>query len=354
MVLARILTIRQVTNYSEICGMSSSLLDRAVDLLSHNEVVCIPTETVYGLAAGLFSETAIDKIYTLKGRPRTNPLIVHIGQKEDLASLCTNVPSPLQRLIDRFWPGPLTILVEKSDRVPDSVTAGGSRVGIRMPNHPLTLSLLQALPFPLVAPSANPYNAISPTTAKHVSDYFDKQIPLILDGGACQQGLESTVVGVENGQVVIYRQGMITAEQIQEVVGEAIEVSEETKLDTSGHHTTVAHTDKAQAAPGMTLKHYSPNTPTLLCEHLEKFYEDAEGKAFLLFSKKHALLPLEHQYVLSESGDLSEAAARLYQCLHELDSKKYRQIICEMFPDQGIGRAINDRLLRAGGGIVSQ
>ncbi len=348
------LTIRCYVNYSEICKMSLSLLTKATALLGNNEVVCIPTETVYGLAASLYSESAINKIYVIKGRPRTNPLIVHIGRKEDLAALCTAVPAPLQQLIDRFWPGPLTILVEKSDLVPDTVTAGGSRVGVRMPNHPLTLELLRSLPFPLVAPSANPYNAISPTTAKHVEDYFGSAIPLILDGGPCQQGLESTVVGMENGQVTIYRQGMITAEQIQQVVGEVIEVASDVKFDHLDNHASVAGTEKAQVAPGMTLKHYAPKTPTLLCDHLEKFYADAEGKAFLLFCKKYPALPEEHQYVLSESGDLAEAAARLYQCLHELDSKSYKKIICEKFPNQGVGRAINDRLLRAGGGTVSQ
>jgi L-threonylcarbamoyladenylate synthase len=333
--------------------MAPSQIELAVELLSTNEVVCIPTETVYGLAASLYSEKAIDKIYALKGRPRTNPLIVHIGRKEDLAPLCIEVPAPLQRLIDRFWPGPLTVLVEKSDSVPYTVTAGSSRVGVRMPNHPLTLELLRALPFPLVAPSANPYNAISPTTAKHVQDFFGSQIPLLLDGGPCQQGLESTVVGIENGKVTIYRQGMITTEQIRELVGDVIEASAELKLVNTDNSTNVPDTEKAQASPGMTLKHYAPKTPTLLCEHLEKFYADAEGKAFLLFQKKHPALPLAHQYVLSESGDLAEAAARLYQCLHEMDSKSYRQIICEKFPDIGIGRAINDRLLRAGGGIIS-
>lgn len=329
--------------------MSSSQLALAIELLSNHEVVCIPTETVYGLAANLYSEKAIAKIYAIKGRPRTNPLIVHIGRKEDLSLLCSEVPAPLQRLIDRFWPGPLTILVEKSAQVPDSITAGGSRVGIRMPNHPLTLELLQSLPFPLVAPSANPYNAISPTTAKHVQDYFALQIPLILDGGPCQQGLESTVVGIEKGQVAIYRQGIITTEQIREVVGNVIDRCGNTK-----ELTAMAIDNQAQAAPGMTLKHYSPKTPTFFCENIEKYKEDSDGKAFLLFCKKNPLLPQEHQYLLSEKGDLNEAAARLYQLLHELDVQSYRQIICERFPDQGIGRAINDRLLRAAGGIVSQ
>ena len=319
--------------------MSNAQLQQAIQLLSDENVVCVPTETVYGLAASMHSEKAIEKIYAIKGRPRTNPLIVHIGRKEDLFLLCTEVPAPLQRLIDRFWPGPLTILVEKSVQVPDSITAGGSRVGIRMPNHPLTLELLQRLPFPLVAPSANPYNAISPTTAKHVEAYFGSAIPLILDGGPCQQGLESTVVGVENGQVVIYRQGMITAEQIEALVGPVIVKNE---------------VGEKQVAPGMTAKHYAPNTPTILCEHPDIFAKEAAGKAFLLFNKKYTTLPSEHQYLLSESGDLGEAAQRLYQCLHELDRKSYQQIICERFPEEGVGRAINDRLRRAGGSSLSE
>jgi L-threonylcarbamoyladenylate synthase len=319
--------------------MPSAQLQQAIELLRNDNVVCVPTETVYGLAASMYSEKAIAKIYTIKGRPRSNPLIVHIGRIQDLQTLCSDLPAPLQRLAERFWPGPLTILVEKSDQVPLSITAGGTRVGIRMPNHPLTLELLKALPFPLVAPSANPYNAISPTTAKHVEDYFGSAIPLILDGGPCEQGLESTVVGIENEQVVIYRQGMITAEQIESLVGPIVVKNE---------------AGEKQVAPGMTLKHYSPKTPTIVCEHLEQFKEDCAGKAFLLFSKKHPELPQAHQYVLSEKEDLSEAAARLYQVLHELDERSYNQIVCERFPDIGIGRAINDRLLRAGGGVVTQ
>jgi L-threonylcarbamoyladenylate synthase len=319
--------------------MPSAQLQQAIELLRNDNVVCVPTETVYGLAASMYSEKAIEKIYTIKGRPRSNPLIVHIGRIQDLQTLCSDLPAPLQRLAERFWPGPLTILVEKSDQVPLSITAGGTRVGIRMPNHPLTLELLKALPFPLVAPSANPYNAISPTTAKHVEDYFGSAIPLILDGGPCEQGLESTVVGIENEQVVIYRQGMITAEQIESLVGPIVVKNE---------------AGEKQVAPGMTLKHYSPKTPTIVCEHLEQFKEDSAGKAFLLFSKKHPELPQAHQYVLSEKEDLSEAAARLYQVLHELDERSYNQIVCERFPDIGIGRAINDRLLRAGGGVVTQ
>ena len=319
--------------------MPSAQLQQAIELLRNENVVCVPTETVYGLAASMYSEKAIEKIYTIKGRPRSNPLIVHIGRIQDLQTLCSDLPAPLQRLAERFWPGPLTILVEKSDQVPLSITAGGTRVGIRMPNHPLTLELLKALPFPLVAPSANPYNAISPTTAKHVEDYFGSAIPLILDGGPCEQGLESTVVGIENEQVVIYRQGMITAEQIESLVGPIVVKNE---------------AGEKQVAPGMTLKHYSPKTPTIVCEHLEQFKEDSAGKAFLLFSKKHPELPQAHQYVLSEKEDLSEAAARLYQVLHELDERSYNQIVCERFPDIGIGRAINDRLLRAGGGVVTQ
>lgn len=318
--------------------MSSEELNKAIQLLSQDEVVCIPTETVYGMAANLYSEKAIEKIYTLKGRPRTNPLIVHIGRKEDLKGICKKIPLPLQKLIDRFWPGPLTVLVDKADRIPLSVTAGGQRVGVRMPNHPLTLSLLQQLEFPLVAPSANPYNAISPTTAQHVKDYFGSSIPLILDGGPCQQGLESTVVGMEDDTVVIYRLGMITAEQIQPLVGKVV-IKEDSGT--------------IQAAPGMSIKHYAPKTPTFLFDNLDSFQHDPLNKAYILFSTKDPALPQEHQYLLSDKGDLNEAAARLYDLLHELDKKSYAQIVCKKLPDEGIGRAINDRLKRASSGLVS-
>lgn len=181
--------------------------------------MAIPTETVYGLAGNLFSEKAVSTIYSLKQRPHSNPLIAHVASLEAAVALTKEFPAPLLELANRFWPGPLTLLVEKSSIVPDTVTAGSSKVAIRIPSHLHTQALLQHLSFPLVAPSANPYTRISPTTAEHVAYYFGSSIPLILDGGPCTLGLESTIIGFENNTPVLYRQGGLAIEMIEKLIG---------------------------------------------------------------------------------------------------------------------------------------
>ena len=193
---------------------------RAARLLAGGKLVAIPTETVYGLAANALDEYAVEQIFVTKGRPHFNPLIIHIGAKQELSKYVTEVPEMAQRLIDAFWPGPLTLLLPKKEIVPDLITASLPRVAVRMPNHPLTLQLLQSLDFPLAAPSANPFCYISPTRAVHVEQQIGEKIPYILDGGACEQGLESTIVGFEKGLPVVYRLGAITPEAIEAVAGQ--------------------------------------------------------------------------------------------------------------------------------------
>ena len=311
-------------------------LQKAIALLSKDEVIGLPTETVYGLAGNAFSEVAIRKIYAIKNRPATNPLIVHIGDVQQLETIVENIPPPALQLAKQFWPGPLTLLLPKKDSVPTIVTAGKATVAVRMPGHPLALELLRRLPFPLVAPSANPSNLVSPTSAQHVADYFREEVKFVLDGGICQKGVESTIIGFEGDQPVLYRFGAIAVEEIEAIVGPLIIFNKE---------------NEAPQAPGMLLKHYSPRTP--FC-----FTNDVTGKIRKHSGKKIALLrfqfplPLQsksivHQEVLSPDGSLVEAAHKIYATLIELDKQGFDIIIAEHFPDEALGKTLNDRLARA-------
>lgn len=170
---------------------------KAVELLFNEELVAIPTETVYGLAGNIYSEKAITAIFETKQRPKFNPLIVHIPSVDYLEKIVTDIPEKAKLLADAFWPGPITLVLNKKDTIPDLITAGKTTVAVRVPNHPTTLELLERLEFPLAAPSANPFNRISPTKPEHVEDYFKNEIKMVLDGGACTKGIESTIIGVD-------------------------------------------------------------------------------------------------------------------------------------------------------------
>ena len=197
----------------------SSDIQKAIQLLSQDDLVAIPTETVYGLGGNIFSERAIRKIFELKKRPLFNPLIVHLSGAEELERYVEHVPENARLLAEHFWPGSLTFVLKKRAIVPDLVTAGKDTVAVRVPKHATTLQLLKEAGFPLAAPSANPFGSISPTRAEHVANYFDGALAMVLDGGACQHGIESTIVGFEGEEPVIYRLGSISMEEIQEVVG---------------------------------------------------------------------------------------------------------------------------------------
>jgi L-threonylcarbamoyladenylate synthase len=179
----------------------------AAQALIKDEIIAIPTETVYGLAGNAYSENALKKIFELKKRPFYNPLIVHIKSTQFLDMVATDIPDMARKLAEEFWPGSLTLVLKKQSHIPDIVTAGKETVAVRVPNHPVALALLEKLEFPLAAPSANPFGSISPTTAMHVSNYFKENLEIILDGGACQNGIESTIIGFENNQPILYRHG---------------------------------------------------------------------------------------------------------------------------------------------------
>lgn len=307
----------------------------AADLLRGGDIVAIPTETVYGLAADAFNPEAVLRIFTAKARPSFDPLIVHIGRLEQLGCIVQEVPDGAGRLMRAFWPGPLTLVLPKRPEVPDIVTSGLDTVGVRMPAHPMALELLSKLDFPLAAPSANPFGYVSPTTAQHVADQLGARIPYILDGGACDVGVESTIIGWEAGEWKLYRPGGVPLELIEAVLGRALRIAVES-----------SSAEGASAkAPGMLESHYAPRKPVHV-GHIAELMLAHTGQRIgvIAFSEMFAAHRSE---VLSPTGDLSEAAQRLFAALRTLDASDCDVILAERFPKEGLGRAINDRLRRA-------
>ncbi|MFT7072873.1 L-threonylcarbamoyladenylate synthase [Patiriisocius sp. Uisw_017] len=312
----------------------SNDISKAIELLNKEDIVAIPTETVYGLAGNIYSEKAILKIFQVKMRPLFNPLIVHIHEIEQLAEIASEFPAEAQKLADALWPGSLTLILKKKPNIPNIITAGKDTVAVRIPNHPVTLSLLKQISFPLAAPSANPFNRISPTSSLHVEAYFKENISMILEGGACKNGIESTIIGFENNEAILYRQGAISKEEIESIIG---------KIKVKNKNETTPN------APGMLAKHYAPKTKTYLVNDVEKCIAKFENKSIgvLRFKDSMNTSSIEYLAILSESGDLKEAAANLYNTLHKLDSLNLDVIVAERVPDIGLGAAINDRLERA-------
>jgi len=312
----------------------STDISKAVELLNNEELVAIPTETVYGLAGNIFSEKAVKAIFETKERPFFNPLIVHIPNINYLDTIVEAIPEKAKLLAEAFWPGPITLVLKKKSIIPDLVTGGKDTVAVRIPNHPTTLELLNQLEFPLAAPSANPFNRISPTKAEHVESYFKDKIKMVLDGGACKSGIESTIIGFENGEPIIYRLGSTPIEAIEAVVG-IIEVKNKKEV--------------APDAPGMLERHYAPKTKTILTSHLKEAVEANKNLRIGLLTYNDILNDdaIYFKIVLSEGKNLEEAASKLYDALHQLDQQDLDLIIAERLPDYGLGKSINDRLTRA-------
>lgn len=309
-------------------------IPEAARRLLDGEVIGMPTETVYGLAGIINSETAISNIFKVKGRPADNPLIVHIADLSQLDDVAAEVPELARQLSRAFWPGPLTMLLKKRSTVPDVVTAGLETVAVRMPAHPAALALLSIVGEPVAAPSANPFGAISPSEAAHVLKYFEGKIPLILDGGPCAVGIESTIVGFEGTDVVVYRHGSITVEQIMAVTGT-------TCID--------RHSGVLKVAPGMYPRHYAPATPLVFSNDLQKLAEQHKGKKIgvLYYGESFINNAVTISCSLSPSADMDEAAANLYGTLHRFDGLGLDIIIVQEFPAEGVGAALNDKLKRA-------
>lgn len=309
-------------------------IERAVTLLENDQIIGIPTETVYGLAGNALNPSVINKIYEVKKRPLTNPLIIHLPDVTQLNKYVKSIPAIAEKLAERFWPGPLTLLLPKKDIIPDIVTSGFSNVAVRIPSHPLAIQLLRKLSFPIAAPSANPFGYISPTSAEDVKRILFGKIDYILDGGLCSKGIESTIVGFDGEAPIIYRLGAISPEAIKKIAG---------KVEINNKH------NAKPISPGMHPFHYAPNTSFYLTDNMEVMLNTfpKAGTGVLAFKNLSSLISPKNQEVLSTSGSLDEAAHNLYKALHRLDSLKLDRIIAESVPNTGIGIAINDRLERA-------
>ncbi|WP_340075657.1 L-threonylcarbamoyladenylate synthase [Leptobacterium sp. I13] len=311
-------------------------INNAIQFLKKGKLVAIPTETVYGLAANGTDEHAIKKIFTAKNRPTNNPLILHFASLEAVLPYVAEFPEQALKLAKAFWPGPLTLLLPKSDNVPESITAGSLRVAVRVPDHPVTQKLLSQLDFPLAAPSANPSGYISPTLPEHVEKQLGDKVAMILDGGPCNQGIESTILGWDTSEKpVIYRQGTITPQDIENVLGRWPKI--------------VAKKQKKIETPGMLSTHYAPKTPTLITNNIEASVKRHPQKMLgVITLMPHKQLPnTAKQTYLSKSGDLTEVAKNLYYTMHIMDAQNLELIIIERAPNEGVGMAINDRLERA-------
>jgi L-threonylcarbamoyladenylate synthase len=305
---------------------------KATTLLESDELVGIPTETVYGLAANALSDAAVIKIFEAKNRPTFNPLIVHVVDINAINKYAELDPISL-KLAEAFMPGPFTLLLPKKPLISDLVTAGSSKVAIRVPNQIMTTKLLMLLTFPLAAPSANPSGYVSPTTAQHVQEGLKDKVAYILDGGQSEVGIESTIVEVSNNQIVLHRTGAVTAEQMEKLTGLKVVVNEPSINPTSA---------------GQMKSHYATKTPLYRGDiaKMIKQYDD-KNIAIISFQKLYEGLKTGHQYVLSPKGDLNEAAKHLFEVMRCIDEYQFDIIITELFPDEGLGRAINDRLGRA-------
>lgn len=312
-------------------------INKARQLLESGQLVAIPTETVYGLAGNALDKSVVVKIFEAKNRPEFDPLIVHVPSLEHGHRYAEKIPEKAFLLAEKFWPGPLTIVLRKKSIIPDIVSSGLDTVGLRCPDHSLTQSLLRELPFPVAAPSANPFGYVSPTTPEHVNEQLGSKIAYILDGGACKVGIESTIIGFvqkdsfgENDSPIIYRMGGLTVEKIESVIGR-VQVQ--------------LHSASNPKAPGQLKSHYSPSKKVVIgnIDELRQKYP-AQSSGIISFQKD---FNSPFQFILSRSGSLEEAAQNLFTALRQLDKYDVDVILTELVPDSGLGKAINDRLRRA-------
>lgn len=315
----------------------------AAEILSDGGLVGLPTETVYGLAANAYDEAAVRAIFAAKGRPQDNPLIVHIAGPKELDALCRSVPEAARRLAAAFWPGPLTMVLPKSDRVSGTVSAGLDTVAVRMPSHPVARAVIEAAGVPLAAPSANLSGSPSPTTAAHVLADLDGRIPLILDGGACSVGVESTVLSFAGGVPRVLRPGGVTPAQIEAVLG-AVEI------DYAVDHQIAA--GARVASPGMKYKHYAPKARVTIVdgpfEAFAAYLRAHRGKGVyaLCFTGEETALDVPC-IVYGGSDDEAAQARGLFAALRALDEAGAERVYARCPKKQGVALAVYNRLLRA-------
>jgi L-threonylcarbamoyladenylate synthase len=322
----RVLTVdREQPNPHDIAAAAAAL--RA------GELVAFPTETVYGLGANALDTDAVARIFEAKGRPSTNPVIVHVADKALARSLVAVWPDEAEQLAARFWPGPLTLVVAKGVAIPDIVTAGGPTVGIRIPAHPVALALLRAAGIPVAAPSANRSTEVSPTTAAHVLKGLDGRIAMLLDGGPTTGGIESTVLDLSSRPPRLLRPGLISAEDIENIIGPIT-------------RPVLEHgPGEALPSPGLMKRHYSPRAEVVLVEHIDSHGFADERIGYLTFGKSSYNTAAAH--VESMPDRPQPYATRLYSALHAMDDAGVHRIIVELPPDTPEWYAVRDRLTRA-------
>ncbi len=311
-------------------ALDSEAIKKAAQLIREGGLVAFPTETVYGLGADAGNPLAVARIFDVKARPRIDPVIIHVGDPES-AAIYGQFPESARPLMSKFWPGPLTLVVPKTAAVPPIVTAGLDTVAIRVPSHPAALALIRAAGTGIAAPSANLFGYVSPTTAQHVADQLGDKVDLILDGGACSIGVESTILSLAGTVPSLLRAGGAAVEELESVIG---------RLNVSIHHAPLP------IAPGQMRRHYATRTRLVISEQASEGLKSAERAGLL------SLLPIESpgRYaaveVLSPSGDLKEAAANFFGALRRLDALSLDRIIARPIPEQGLGLALMDRLRR--------
>jgi L-threonylcarbamoyladenylate synthase len=324
--------------------INAALLESAYQLLSQGDVVAFPTETVYGLGANAYDQNAVEKIFKIKGRPAHNPLITHISSRENL-TLVTNqeVIDAISPIIDRlaqFIPGPLSLVIPKNQKICSAVSAGLDTVAVRIPDHALAKALLERCPFPVAAPSANPSNYISPTSAEHVNAQLGAQIPLVLDGGPCTVGIESTILDLSQKNPRILRQGVISAEML----AQALDMPVAALLEQ-----TAPQQEALISAPGMLKEHYAPRTPLRVISQPAPAHFPLNTGLITMhsFSELLSCSEFSQRKSLSSNGDLNEICHNLFKTLREFDSLDLDAIYIEACERIGIGRAIMDRIDRA-------
>lgn len=310
---------------------------KAAEVIVSGGLVAFPTETVYGLGADGLNPIAVAKIFEVKQRPSFNPLILHIAKIEQLEKVAKiNNPS-ISKLIEKFWPGPLTLVLPKLDIVPDIVTAGNPTVAVRMPDHPVALELIDKAGVPIAAPSANVFSQLSPTCAEHVVKQLNNKVDVILDGGSCPVGVESTILYVKENEVSVLRHGGLAIEDIEKIIGKV-------DFETAPNGSPIA--------PGQLYFHYAPHIPLRFFNEVNIMDYEFKKVGALLFNSNRYNIEFSQERILSTKGNMREAAANLFSYLHELENEDLDVILVDPIEENGLGKAIMDRLRKAANKFV--
>ena len=329
--------LREIFIKLNVYPANKAIIKKAAGIIKSGGLVSFPTETVYGLGADALNPIAVARIFEAKKRPYFDPLIVHIESLSDIEKISKGFGHKEQKLAEKFWPGPLTLVLPKQSIVPDIVTAGLTTVAVRMPANKIARELLREAGTPIAAPSANLFGRVSPTRPEHVYNQLGNNVDMILDGGQCEIGVESTIIRIQNGNPFLLRHGGLPLEEIESVIGKV------NQNNSAGKSTDFNKVE----APGQLPYHYSPLTPLELVDNIADINLDNIKAGLLSFKKPSYQLPFAQIEILSETGDLREAAANLFSCLNSLDAAGLDIIFAEKVPEKTLGTAIMDRLAKA-------